>query len=115
MKMGFLSIISSLIRMSSLKMVKLMAMVNISKEELMMKSKLLIRLGAPVLALSLVTACGMGNDDQDPVNEEAPLNEEGDMNEMDPAQEENTDQQDGMMEDGNQNEAPNDNLRDEDR
>lgn len=89
-------------------MVKLMSIVNISKEELMMKSKLLIRLGAPVLALSLVAACGTDNE-QDPVEDNAP---------MEPT-EENGENQDNMMEDDNldgapnEEEVPNDNLGDD--
>ncbi|WP_210095885.1 hypothetical protein [Oceanobacillus polygoni] len=75
----------------------------------MMKSKLLIRLGAPVLALSLIAACGTGND-RDPVEDDAPL---------DPT-EENQDIQDDMMEEDNPDgapneEMPNDDLRDEER
>ncbi|WP_188456642.1 hypothetical protein [Virgibacillus oceani] len=41
-----------------------------------MKRKLLIKFGAPILALSLVAACG-NNDNGDPVeDDEAPLNQE---------------------------------------
>ncbi|WP_339226550.1 hypothetical protein NSQ77_13460 [Oceanobacillus sp. FSL K6-2867] len=73
-----------------------------------MKSKLLIRLGAPVLALSLVAACGTDNE-QDPVEDNAP---------MEPT-EENGENQDNMMEDDNldgapnEEEVPNDNLGDD--
>ncbi|WP_067728581.1 hypothetical protein [Oceanobacillus damuensis] len=67
-----------------------------------MKRKLLIKLGAPMLAISLVAACGTGNE-QDPAENEAPLNQEEDG---------------GMMEDDGQNgdmnqQQPEDNLNEE--
>ncbi|WP_249869297.1 hypothetical protein [Oceanobacillus saliphilus] len=43
-----------------------------------MNKKLLIKLGAPILAFSLVAACGTGDQQQQPQQppEEAPLNQE---------------------------------------
>ena len=58
-----------------------------------MKSKLLIKLGAPVLALSLIAACGTA-DNEDPADtNEAPLNQEDDNNNQNPVE-------DGDMNDG---------------
>lgn len=68
-------------------MVKLMAKV-IYKEEILMKKNFLIKFGAPVLALSLVTACGT-DDNEDPVNEEAPLIQEDDNGEQNEMEENN--------------------------
>ncbi|GAB3789498.1 hypothetical protein [Virgibacillus kimchii] len=42
-----------------------------------MSKKLLMKLGIPFIALSIVAACGTG-DDMDPVDDEAPLIEDDD-------------------------------------
>lgn len=47
-----------------------------------MMNKWLLRFGASVMALALVTGCGMNNnDDMDPIDD-APLNEEGNNGDM---------------------------------
>lgn len=48
-----------------------------------MMNKWLLRFGASVMALALVTGCGMNNndDDLDPIDD-APLNEEGNNEDM---------------------------------
>jgi hypothetical protein len=86
-----------------------------------MKSKLLIKLGAPVLALSLITACGTGNDDDQVDTNEAPLNQEDDNNNLNPAEDNDMNgdngginNDDGLMDDngnnnGNDNNDNNDN------
>lgn len=101
--------------------------------------KLLFKLGAPVLALSLITACGTG-DDQEPAGNEAPLNQEDDNNNNNPMENDNnnggTDNgglgndnngnngDGGLMDEnndstggtnGNGNTEPNDNLNDKNK
>jgi|SRR5690625_825798 len=46
----------------------------------LMRKKWLYKLGASLLALSLVTACGMTNDNNDNDTPEAPLNQDEDQN-----------------------------------
>ncbi|MFC4024997.1 hypothetical protein ACFOUV_14480 [Oceanobacillus longus] len=78
-----------------------------------MKSKWLIKLGAPVLALSLVAACGTGNEEDPVQEEEAPLNQEeenGGMNEDEGLMEENNEfdenKDNNGMNNGETNETP---------
>ncbi|WP_100009923.1 hypothetical protein [Lentibacillus sediminis] len=54
----------------------------------MMKRKSLLKFGAPVLALSLMTACGTGGDGgEDPAGNEAPMNQEDDNGADNPMEE----------------------------
>ena len=77
-----------------------------------MTKKYLARLAVPVLALSLVAACGTTNDDNDnnPADNEAPLEEDnGNLNENEPGTDNNPN--DEMDRDNNQNEdVPDDDL-----
>ncbi|MFD1852149.1 hypothetical protein [Oceanobacillus bengalensis] len=67
-----------------------------------MSKRFLIKLGAPILALSLIAACGT-DEEQDPIDEEAPLapedeaplNQEDDNNDTNPAEEDGAG--DGLM------------------
>ena len=79
----------------------------------MMKKHYLVKLSAPLLALSLVAACGTTNDrndDQNPADNEAPLEEDnGNLNENEPGTDNNPN--DEMDRDNDQNEdIPNDDL-----
>jgi len=49
----------------------------------------LVKLAVPVVALSLLTACGGGGngDQQDPTGQEAPMNQEDDNGQQNPAEE----------------------------
>lgn len=47
-----------------------------------MQRKWLIKIGAPILALSLVAACGMNNEEDPAGEDEAPLNQEEDSPDM---------------------------------
>lgn len=77
-----------------------------------MKSKLLIKLGAPVLALSLIAACGTADNEEPADTNEAPLNQEDDNNNQNPAEDggmNNGDDEGLMEEDGtNENNGNND-------
>lgn len=68
-----------------------------------MKRKILLKFGAPILALSLVAACGTG-DDMDPTDEDAPLDQEENGNLPDDG---------GMDDEGEDLEEPDDNLYDD--
>lgn len=50
------------------------------KEATFMTKKYLIKLGAPILALSLVAACG-NNNDEDPIDDNAPVEDENPVDE----------------------------------
>ncbi len=66
--------------MTSSKLVKLKNE-PIKKEEIHMKSKLLVKLGASAIALSLIAACGT-DDNQDPAEDEAPMQEQENNNDQ---------------------------------
>src|SRR5699024_11682424 len=74
-----------------LKMDKLRAIANNKGGKTnMANNKWLLKIGAPILALTLVSACGTtNNDNNDPVEDETPIEEDnngdnnGDMNEND--------------------------------
>ncbi|MDY7046465.1 MAG: hypothetical protein ACQEWU_20470 [Bacillota bacterium] len=76
-----------------------------------MKKKLLVKFGAPVLALSLIAACGI-DDDQDPVEDEAPLDQQEEDNIDDNPADDNggmNEENPDMENDGNDTDENNDN------
>lgn len=80
-----------------------------------MERKILLKFGAPILAISLLAACGT-NDGQDPAEneEEAPLNQEDDNNNQNPAEEEDGGMNGNDNGNGNGNNGNGTGINDED-
>lgn len=93
--------------MTSLQLVNINTKPSI-KEDTLMSKRFLIKLGAPLIALSLIAACGT-DDEPDPIEndeeaplapeDEAPLNQEDDNGNQNPAEDNGNNGDNGMMED----------------